>query len=133
MEEVLEWKAKLEQLSTQLRTEMENLRGSSGAADKNVHELKKTKQALEQQVEEMENKLKENQWAHAEKEKLTSLEIKLSEAMAKSAQFPERNMEKKWGEDHNLRGIPGVKKGENLTGQSTKWGSYSVQKRSCRP
>ncbi|XP_053325018.1 myosin-9 [Spea bombifrons] len=59
LEEALEFKAELERLNKQLRTEMEDLVSSKDDVGKSVHELEKSKRALEQQVEEMKTQLEE--------------------------------------------------------------------------
>lgn len=70
------------------------------------------------QLLEAEKKQKGRQW---ENEKITVLEKNLPEAVAKSAQFPERAMEEEWGEDHNLRGIPGKKRRTTKLWQELCW------------
>ncbi|KAM8930417.1 myosin-9 [Pelodytes ibericus] len=59
LEEALEFKAELERINKQLRTEMEDLVSSKDDVGKSVHELEKSKRALEQQVEEMKTQLEE--------------------------------------------------------------------------
>ncbi|XP_053577348.1 myosin-9 [Bombina bombina] len=59
LDEALEFKAELERLNKQLRTEMEDLVSSKDDVGKSVHELEKSKRALEQQVEEMKTQLEE--------------------------------------------------------------------------